>query len=114
MRGTNSKVVTASLVKARNRDSSATAACGSGTLTINGTMNWSAGRLLGLPPPVVNADPLGRTLIAENAVMNIVSEGAVPLLLQQRILENAGTIIWAGNADLSLDALASYLVFIEV
>jgi hypothetical protein len=63
---------------------------GSGTLTVSNAMNWTAGNLAGG----------GRTIIARGATLTIAN--AVNVGLDNRILENAGTTIWAGAASIIL------------
>src|SRR5206468_948217 len=52
-------------------------------------MNWSAGSMSGT----------GRTFVTAGATLTIANPSTV--YLAQRTLENAGTILWTGTADLS-------------
>jgi hypothetical protein len=67
---------------------------GSGTLTVNGTMTWTAGVMSGT----------GRTVIAEGATLNVSNPG--PITLSVRALENAGTVNWTGSGVFNTDTSA--------
>jgi len=64
---------------------------GSGTLTINGTMNWTRGYLSGS----------GVTVIGSNSVVNI--SGASTKYLYQRTVNNHGTVNWSGVGGILAD-----------
>jgi hypothetical protein len=64
---------------------------GSGRLTVNNLLNWTAGSMLGS----------GRTIIAPGATNNINNQSST-VFLGTRTLENAGTIVWTGADNFSL------------
>jgi hypothetical protein len=66
-----------------------TALEGSGTLTIDNVMNWTAGTMSGS----------GRTVIAPGATLNLAVANAVSL---SRTLENGGMTFWTGSGDVYL------------
>jgi hypothetical protein len=63
---------------------------GSGTLTVNNVLNWPSGTMSGS----------GRTIIAPGATNYINNVSTV--FLGSRTLENAGTILWTGADNFSL------------
>ncbi len=65
---------------------------GSGRVTINNTMNWTASSMSGS----------GRTIIAPGATLNIANPSVVDL--SSRTLENGGTVFWTGAGGISLTA----------
>ena len=58
---------------------------GGGTLTVGGTMNWTGGTMQGS----------GATIIQPGA--NLVLSGSGDKTLNQRMLDNAGTLTWSGG-----------------
>ncbi len=63
---------------------------GTGTVTINNAMNWTAGTMGGS----------GRTIISPGATLTIANPSAV--LLSARTLENGGTALWTGAGNIGL------------
>jgi hypothetical protein len=63
---------------------------GPGALMVNNAMNWTLGTMSGS----------GRTLIGPGADLNLVGASGVTL---SRTLENAGTILWTGAGNLTLN-----------
>ena len=63
---------------------------GSGAVTVNSVMNWTAGTMNGT----------GRTIIAPVAALNINNPGSVSL--SSRSLENGGTALWTGAGSITL------------
>jgi hypothetical protein len=64
---------------------------GSGTLTVNNVMNWTAGNMLGG----------GRTVISPGATLNVGNANNINL---SRTLDNGGTIFWTGTDSLTLSS----------
>ncbi len=62
---------------------------GTGVVTVGNVLNWTNGMMSGT----------GRTLIAPGAKLNMGSAGGVSLFT--RTLENAGTVLWTGSANLT-------------
>jgi hypothetical protein len=64
---------------------------GSGTVTINNLMNWTAGSMTGS----------GRAVIAPGATLNLANANGATL---SRTLDNAGTILWTGAGTLNFSS----------
>jgi len=58
---------------------------GTSTVTVNNTMNWTAGAMSGS----------GRTIIAAGAALNAANPSII--ILSSRTLENGGTVLWTGG-----------------
>ena len=67
---------------------------GTGTITVNKVMNWTAGTMRGS----------GRTIIAPAATLSLANPAQV--VLSARTLENGGTILWTGAGTLVMDTAA--------
>ncbi len=70
---------------------------GSGRLTVNNVLNWTAGTMSGS----------GRTIIAPGATNYI--NNASTVFLNTRTLENAGTILWTGADSFSIQASSAVI-----
>jgi hypothetical protein len=66
---------------------------GSGRLTVNNVLNWTAGNMSGS----------GRTIIAPGAT-NYINNLSSTVFLDTRTLENAGTIVWTGADNFNIQA----------
>jgi hypothetical protein len=65
---------------------------GTSTVTANNLMNWTGGTMTGS----------GRTIIPAGVTLNVANPALV--FIQTRTLENGGTILWTGAANLGLSS----------